>query len=95
MKRRKFILVDHNEAMQSIRDLEFGEVVEIVDHHRMGGIETVTPINIVARTVGSTAAIITGLYKSSHIKLTRFSRYSSWCCNKRYNVLAVTNDDNI
>ena len=57
--------------MQSVRDLEFGEVVEIIDHHRMGGIETVTPINIVARTVGSTAAIITGLYKSSHIKLPK------------------------
>ena len=70
-EKKKFILVDHNEAMQSVRDLEFGEVVEIVDHHRMGGIETVTPINIVARTVGSTAAIITGLYKSSHIKLPK------------------------
>ena len=70
-EKKKFILVDHNEAMQSVRDLEFGEVVEIIDHHRMGGIETVTPINIVARTVGSTAAIITGLYKSSHIKLPK------------------------
>ena len=45
-EKKKFILVDHNEAMQSVRDLEFGEVVEIVDHHRMGGIETVTPIYI-------------------------------------------------
>lgn len=69
-EKKKFILVDHNESMQSVPDLEFGEVVEIVDHHRMGGIETVTPINIVARTVGSTAAIITGLYQHMNVTLT-------------------------
>ncbi|MCR5228789.1 MAG: DHH family phosphoesterase, partial [Solobacterium sp.] len=53
-EKKRFILVDHNEVSQSVNDLEYGEVCEIVDHHRLGGIETVNPINIIARTVGST-----------------------------------------
>ena len=45
--KKKFILVDHNEEAQTVNDIEFGEIVEIVDHHRMGGLETMNPINII------------------------------------------------
>ncbi len=68
-EKKKFVLVDHNEESQSVDDLMFGEVCEIIDHHRMGGIETVNPINITQRTVGSTATIITGLYKQNEVKI--------------------------
>ena len=67
-EKKRFILVDHNEESQSVNDLEFGEVAEIVDHHRMGGIETVNPINITERVIGSTATIITGMYRSHGIE---------------------------
>lgn len=69
--KKKFILVDHNEEAQTVNDIEFGEIVEIVDHHRMGGLETMNPINIIERTVGSTSTIITGLYRQSGIALTK------------------------
>ncbi len=68
-EKKRFILVDHNEVSQSVNDLEYGEVCEIIDHHRLGGIETVNPINIIARTVGSTCTIVTGLYRQNGVEI--------------------------
>lgn len=51
-------LVDHCERAQSIGGLEEAEVLEIVDHHRLGDIETVGPLRIDARPWGSTASIL-------------------------------------
>ncbi len=68
-KKKQFILVDHNESDQSVNDLEFGEVIEIVDHHRLGGIETQTPIQFINQIVGSTCTIITGLYQQTQIEM--------------------------
>lgn len=68
--KKKFILVDHNEATQTVNDIEYGEIVEIVDHHRMGGIETMNPINIIEKAVGSTSTIIYGLYVQNHVEIT-------------------------
>lgn len=70
-EKKKFVLVDHNEVGQSIDDLEFGEVVEIIDHHRFGGIETDAPINIMAKSVGSTAGIIAGLFRQEQLDLPK------------------------
>lgn len=69
-KKKQFILVDHNEKEQSINDLEFGEIIEIVDHHRIGGIETQSPITFINQIVGSTCTIIAGLYEQFQIDLT-------------------------
>lgn len=70
-EKKRFILVDHNEESQSVNDLEFGEVAEIVDHHRMGGFESANPINITERIIGSTATIIAGMYRSQHVDLSQ------------------------
>lgn len=51
-------LVDHSERRQSIAGLERADVLEIIDHHRLGDIETPTPIAIDVRPVGSTATIL-------------------------------------
>lgn len=51
-------LVDHSERRQSIAGLERAEVVEIVDHHRLGDVETPAPIAIDVRPVGSTATVL-------------------------------------
>ncbi|MCI5773975.1 MAG: putative manganese-dependent inorganic diphosphatase [Erysipelotrichaceae bacterium] len=60
--KKQFILVDHNEYSQSIKDLNYGEILEIVDHHRLGGIKTESPINVTSLQVGSCATIVTKMY---------------------------------
>ena len=68
-QKKRFVLMDHNEKFQSVNDLDYGEVVEIVDHHRLGGIETANPITITAKIVGSTCSIVTGLYQEHHVEI--------------------------
>ena len=54
----KVILVDHNEALQSADGLDAAEIVEIIDHHRLGGLVTAHPFRMNAMPVGSTAAVV-------------------------------------
>lgn len=56
--RRKVIMVDHNEASQSIRGIEHADILEIIDHHRLGAEKTRIPIYIAAKPVGSTCTIV-------------------------------------
>jgi manganese-dependent inorganic pyrophosphatase len=56
--RRRVILVDHNEASQSADGIEEASVVEIVDHHRIGDIETAAPILFLGSPLGATATIV-------------------------------------
>ena len=57
------VLVDHNEAAQSVRGLNQAEIVEIIDHHRLADIQTSQPIYFRNDVVGSTATIISGMYQ--------------------------------
>lgn len=59
----KVILVDHNERAQSARGLDEVELVEIIDHHRAGDIQTPNPILFVSVPIGSTASVITLIYE--------------------------------
>ncbi len=68
-KRKQVILVDHNEPIQSVDGLEEAEIIEIVDHHKIGTIGTSTPINFRTMTVGSSNTIIAMLYKENHIEI--------------------------
>lgn len=61
-KKKKIILVDHNEMRQSVNGIESAEIVEIIDHHRIGDISTSRPITFRNEIVGSTATIITKMY---------------------------------
>ncbi|MBQ0036735.1 MAG: putative manganese-dependent inorganic diphosphatase [Firmicutes bacterium] len=70
-KKKQLILVDHNEFKQSIDEIEDGEILEIIDHHRFGGFESDNPINITTLSVGSTATIIANKYFESGIKLDK------------------------
>lgn len=70
-KKKKLILVDHNEKKQSIDDIDYGEIVEIVDHHRFGGFESENPINIITQIVGATCTIIANKYFDDNIKLDK------------------------
>ncbi|MDD2206799.1 MAG: putative manganese-dependent inorganic diphosphatase [Aminobacterium sp.] len=66
---KNVILVDHNEKTQSIEGLEQAQILEIIDHHRIGSIETFQPIVFINRPVGCTATIIYSLYKDSGVEL--------------------------
>ena len=58
----KIILVDHNERSQAIDGIEEVQISEIIDHHRLGGLETGEPIFIRHEPVGSTATIVANMY---------------------------------
>ncbi|WP_353893790.1 putative manganese-dependent inorganic diphosphatase [Proteinivorax hydrogeniformans] len=66
----KVILVDHSETSQGIEGLNWGEVVEIIDHHRLGDIQTQKPIPINCRPVGSTATLVAEQYFIHNIELS-------------------------
>jgi len=65
--RKRVILVDHNEKNQSVDGIEEAEIVEIIDHHRLGTISTSHPINFRNMSVGSTCTIIFSLFKQYNI----------------------------
>ena len=71
IRRKKVILVDHNEFEQSAEGLDEAEIVEIVDHHNIGTISTRNPINFRNMAVGSTNTIIYYLYKENHIDIPK------------------------
>ena len=57
--RRGLVLVDHFERTQTVRGWENAEIIQIIDHHRVGGLETVEPARVDCRPLGSTASILT------------------------------------
>ncbi len=69
--RKKVILVDHNEAIQSVDGLEEAEIVEIIDHHKIGTLGTSLPINFRNMPLGSSNTIIYLLYKENQIKIPK------------------------
>ena len=71
VRRNKVILVDHNERSQSVTGLSQAEIVEIVDHHKIGDLTTNNPINFRNMAVGSTNTIIYHLYKERGIEIPK------------------------
>lgn len=59
--RKKAILVDHNEISQAVDNIEDAEILEIIDHHRVGDISTVAPIYVYNDPVGSTCTVVAGM----------------------------------
>lgn len=62
------ILVDHNEASQSIKGLETANIVEIIDHHRLGALKTILPIYMDIEPLGSTCTIVYQQYLKHNMK---------------------------
>ena len=62
-RRKRVVLVDHNEAAQSVPGLEEADVLEIIDHHRLADIQTKNPIYFRNEPVGSTCTIVAGMYQ--------------------------------
>ncbi len=62
-RRKRVVLVDHNEAAQSVPGLEEAEILEIIDHHRLADIQTANPIYVRNEPVGSTNTIIASMFQ--------------------------------
>jgi len=59
--RKRAILVDHNEVSQAVDNIDEAEILEIIDHHRVGDISTVAPIYVYNDPVGSTCTVVSGM----------------------------------
>ena len=70
-RRKKVILVDHNELEQSAEGLEEADIIEIVDHHKIGNISTKNPINFRNMSVGCTNTIIYLMYQENNVEIPR------------------------
>lgn len=70
-RRKQIILVDHNEIAQSVDGLMEADLIEVVDHHRIGDIQTNKPINFRNQLVGSTCTIIANLYDENRVPLDK------------------------
>ncbi|MBO5867555.1 MAG: putative manganese-dependent inorganic diphosphatase [Oscillospiraceae bacterium] len=62
-RRKRVVLVDHNEISQSVPGLEEADILEIIDHHRLADIQTANPIYVRNEPVGSTNTIIAGMFQ--------------------------------
>ena len=71
LDRKKLILVDHNEKAQAVDGFEEAEILEIIDHHRLGNIETNSPVYFRNQPVGCTATIITQMYMGKMVSRFR------------------------
>lgn len=70
-EKRKMILVDHNELSQAVEGLEECEILEIIDHHRLGSMETMSPVYFRNQPVGCTATIVTQMYEEQGVEITK------------------------
>ena len=68
-EREKVILVDHNEKTQAVAGIEEAHIIEIIDHHRLGGLETGEPIFIRHEPVGSTSTIVANMHWHRNVEM--------------------------
>lgn len=71
IKKRRLILVDHNEPSQAVDNIESAEILEIIDHHRLGSMETVMPVYFRNQPVGCTSTIIYQLYQEQGVEIPK------------------------
>ena len=71
INKKQVILVDHNESQQSVEGIEEAEILEIIDHHKLGALTTSMPINFRNMTVGSTNTIIYAMYNESNVTIPK------------------------
>lgn len=69
MERKRIILVDHNEKTQAVDGLDDAEILEIIDHHRLGSLETIAPVYFRNQPLGCTATIVYQMYKENQIEI--------------------------
>ena len=66
-RRKQVILVDHNETTQAVDGIEEAEILEIIDHHRIGNLETIGPVYFRNQPLGCTATIVYQMYQENRV----------------------------
>ncbi len=69
LRKRRIILVDHNEATQAVEGFDQAEILEIIDHHRIGSLQTSGPVYFRNQPVGCTATIVTQMYDENGVEI--------------------------
>ena len=70
-KGKQLILVDHNEKSQAVEGMEGAEILEIIDHHRLGTVETISPVFFRNQPLGCTATIIFQMYHEMKVEIEK------------------------
>lgn len=70
MQKKQVILVDHNEKSQAVDGIEGAEILEIIDHHRLGSLETMSPVYFRNQPLGCTSTIIYQMYQEKGVEVT-------------------------
>lgn len=71
LRKKQLILVDHNEASQAVDGIEDAQILEIIDHHRIGTLETLEPVLFRNQPLGCTATIIYQMYKEHKVEIPK------------------------
>lgn len=69
MQKKQVILVDHNEKAQAVEGIDEAEIVEIIDHHRLGSLETMSPVYFRNQPLGCTSTIIYQMYQEKGVEV--------------------------
>ena len=70
-RKKQLVLVDHNEVTQAVDGLDEAEVMEVIDHHRLGSLETMNPVFFRNQPLGCTATIIYQMYLENDVEISR------------------------
>ncbi|WP_432626777.1 putative manganese-dependent inorganic diphosphatase [Brotaphodocola sp.] len=68
---KRIILVDHNERAQAVDGIENADILEIIDHHKLGTVETISPVFFRNQPLGCTATIIYQMYNENNLEIDR------------------------
>ena len=71
MQKKQIILVDHNEKSQAVDGIGEAEILEIIDHHRLGSLETVSPVYFRNQPLGCTSTIIYQMYQEQRVEIPK------------------------
>lgn len=71
MGKKQIIMVDHNEAKQAVDGIDQAEILEIIDHHKLGAVETMNPVFFRNQPLGCTATIIYQMYNENHVDIDK------------------------
>ena len=71
MQKKQFVLVDHNEKTQAVDNIEDAEILEIIDHHRIGSLETISPVYFRNQPLGCTSTIIYQMFGERGVEVPK------------------------
>lgn len=71
MGKKQLIMVDHNEAKQAVEGIDQAEILEIIDHHKLGAVETMNPVFFRNQPLGCTATIIYLMYRENNVDIDK------------------------